>query len=197
MECFIILDTKHFFFFSFRAYWEEQKLIQHHIIAGSDEVRGWGSYSLWWLSDRLRGSALILTMLADVKALRLGAVRCHAFTPVVQYLLIFLKMKHSCVNYPYPIMHPAMTRFPMIWMSVFSGKTHCSYFIDIACLKPKMLTTCLFQIPAFTFQCEVLCPKMYCSVKPLFLFHFMESGIWFQMIAPAHAYALYKHEKPR
>lgn len=65
------------------------------------------------------------------------------------------------------------------------------------CMSPKMLTTCLFQIPAFTFQCEVLCPKMYCSVKPLFLFHFMELGIWFQMIAPAHAYALYKHEKPR
>lgn len=126
--------TLSIFFFSFRAYWEEQKLIQHHIIAGSDEVRGWGSYSLWWLSDRLRGSALILTMLADVKALRLGAVKWHAFTPVVQYLLVFQKMKHSCVNYPYPIMHPAMTRFPMIWMSVFSGKTHCSYFIDIACL---------------------------------------------------------------
>lgn len=69
--------------FSFMAYQEEQKLIQHHIIAGSDEERGWGSYSLWLLSDRLQGSALILTMLADVKALRLGALRWHAFTPVV------------------------------------------------------------------------------------------------------------------
>lgn len=48
-----------------------------------------GSYSLWFLSNRLQGSALILTMLADVKALRLGAVRWHAFTPVVQYLLVF------------------------------------------------------------------------------------------------------------
>lgn len=42
MECFIILDTKHFFFFPFIAYQEEQKLIQHHILAGSDEERGWG-----------------------------------------------------------------------------------------------------------------------------------------------------------
>ncbi len=47
MECFIILDTKHFFSpFSFIAYQEEQKLIQRHIIAGSDEERGWGSYVL-------------------------------------------------------------------------------------------------------------------------------------------------------
>lgn len=27
--------------------------------------------------------------------------------------------------------------------------------------------------------------------------HYVELGIWFQMIAPAHAYALYKHEKAR
>lgn len=27
--------------------------------------------------------------------------------------------------------------------------------------------------------------------------HDVELGIWFQMIAPAHAYALYKHEKAR
>lgn len=27
--------------------------------------------------------------------------------------------------------------------------------------------------------------------------HFVELGIWFQMIAPAHAYALHKHEKAR
>lgn len=47
MECFIILDTKHFFFpFSFIAYREEQKLIQRHIIAGSDEEKSGGSYSL-------------------------------------------------------------------------------------------------------------------------------------------------------
>lgn len=32
--------------------------------------------------------------------------------------------------------------------------------------------------------------------EPLEL-HYVELGIWFQMIAPAHAYALYKHEKAR
>lgn len=32
--------------------------------------------------------------------------------------------------------------------------------------------------------------------KPLEV-HYVELGIWFQMIAPAHAYALYKHEKAR
>lgn len=37
---------------------------------------------------------------------------------------------------------------------------------------------------------------MYCSLKP-FELDYVELGIWFQMIAPAHAYALYKHEKAR
>lgn len=53
-----------------------------------------------------------------------------------------------------------------------------------------MSTTCLFLTSTFTFQPK----KTYCSVKPCEL-DYVELGIWFQMIAPAHAYALYKHEK--
>lgn len=75
-------------------------------------------------------------------------------------------------------------------------KTTHSYFIDIACLKAQMLTTCLFPTSTFTFQRSDAGPEMYCSVKP-FELDYVELGIWFQMIAPAHAYALYKHEKAR
>lgn len=42
MEHFIILDAKHFFPYSSQLHREEQKLIQHRIIAGSDEERGQG-----------------------------------------------------------------------------------------------------------------------------------------------------------
>lgn len=77
MECFIILDTKHFFSpFSFIAYQEEQKLIQHHIIAGSDEEREWGEL---FVVIAVGSSSGICSDSDDAgrrrSSLRLGAVR--------------------------------------------------------------------------------------------------------------------------
>lgn len=75
-------------------------------------------------------------------------------------------------------------------------KTHCSYFIDIACLKAQMPTTCLFQASTFYLSAQTLKSRNVLLSEPLEV-HDVELGIWFQMIAPAHAYALYKHEKAR
>lgn len=76
-------------------------------------------------------------------------------------------------------------------------KTPCSYFIDFACLKRHMLTMCLFVTPVFTFLCKISDPEKCFALWNLFLLHYVELDFWFQMIAPAHAYALYKHEKAR
>lgn len=57
----------------------------------------------------------------------------------------------------------------VLWDLIY--RTHCSYFIDIACLKAQMLTICLFQTTAYLqplpFTQTSKVQKMYCSVNHL------------------------------
>lgn len=85
-----------------------------------------------------------------------------------------------------------------LWSSHAAGnETDCSGFLD-ARVKAQMLTTCLFQIPTFTFQHQNQNVLKYTAPETLRgAAQDVKLGIWFQMIAAAHAYALYKHEKAR
>lgn len=112
---------------------------------------------------------------------------------------IRLSLRRCSVNQPQPWW------FPAIMISVFWGGDdirgivqifYILHVSELRCRPHVCFFLFFFQTSTFTFQFRVSRPKMYCPVKP-FELHFEESGIWFQMIAPAHAYALYKHEKAR
>lgn len=65
--------------------------------------------------------------------------------------------------------------------------------MDILCLKAQMPATCLLNTSAF----PNVMKSRNALLSGLLELNYVELGIWFQMIALTHAYALHKHEKAR
>ena len=207
MECFIILDTKHFFFLSplltsLRR--EEQKLIQRHIIAGSDEESGRGGGGrcrivfgdlLWfwrcWQTSKLLGSGPWDDMLSHP-----GYSTRSSFLEEAQLCDLASSRNALCHDLLISCDHAVFLR--RRWGGGGGGglihKTHCSYFLRVSKLRCRPHVC--FRPQHLPFSSESQVQKLHCTVKP-FELHYVKLGIWFQMIAPVHAYALYKHEKAR
>lgn len=135
-------------FFSpcFMAYQEEEKLIQHHIIVAHMRKVSGGSYSLWLLLERLRGSALILTILADGKAPQswgpcddmLSHKCCSVSSRLLEddAQLCELPTSHGAMTWRFPIMSACLYMF----LETFKARSS-----DADCMFVKKTSTRAFQ----------------------------------------------------